>query len=417
MSRADTTFSLARGDGPWDAHAAMARPHPRPRTVLHVLGGATGGAARTTLELMVALKAEGVRSVVACSDFGEEAVRAALDEVTEGKVHHLPLYWWNRKIRVPAWKRPLVELRQRARTGHGVLSAARVAALAAREGVDLVHTNTSLTPEGGRAARLLGLPHVWHVRELIGPDQPFRFPLEDAALGRYFVRHASVLVANSGHTAACLAPWLPADRLRVVPNGLDLSRFEPHPLRPADRAPVVAMVASLSSRVKKHALFLDLVERLPSSIEARIYGDIPSGDAYASGLVARAGGRVRLMGHVADPVAIMREVDVLVQPSDQDSFGRVVVEAMAAGLPVVGVRGGGVSEIVVDGETGLLVPIDDGAALAAAVARVTADPAWAHALGEAGRARAIERYSVEACVASILDVYADAMARPVRRLG
>lgn len=395
----------------------MVTPAPRPRTVLHVLAGATGGAARSTLELMVALRAQGVTSVVACADFGEDAVRDALREVTGGKVQYLPLYWWNRKIRVPAWKRPLVELRQRARTGHGVLSAARVAALAVRERAELIHTNTSLTPEGARAARILGRPHVWHVRELIGPAQPFRFPLEGEALGRYLTSHASMVVANSGQSAACLAPWLPPDRLRVVPNGLDLSRFEVHPQRPEGQRPVVAMVASLSSRVKKHALFLDMAERLPDSIEARIYGDVPSGDAYADGVVARAGRRVRIMGHVADPAAIMREVDVLVQPSDQDSFGRVAVEAMAAGLPVVGVRGGGVSEIVDDGVTGRLVPIDDGAALARAVQEVVESPARAHALGQAGRARAMRLYSVEACVASILDVYAEAMARPVPRLG
>jgi len=88
---------------------------------------------------------------------------------------------------------------------------------------------------------------------------------------------------------------------------------------------------------------------------------------------------------------------------------------MAAGLPVVAVRGGGAVEIVDDGRTGLLVPIDDAAALAAAVERVVGDTDWAHALGQAGRARALARFSVEACVASLLDVYGRAMTRPLSR--
>lgn len=393
--------------------AAPLRDAPAVRSVLHVMAGATGGASRSTLELMRALRSHGVRSVVACADFGEPTVRAALREVTDGAVEELPLYWWNEKVRVPRWKRPLVEARQSLRTGAGLGSAARVARLAYRHRVDLIHTNTSLTPEGGRAARLLGLPHVWHIRELIGADQPFRFPVQDHALGAHFLRNASVLVANSQQSAACLAPWVPADRLRVVPNGLELARFLDTPRPPPRDRPVVAMVASLSARMKKHALFLDLAQHLPASVELRIYGDVPVDDAYARPLIARAGDRVRLMGHVADPLEIMSDIDVLVQPSDRESFGRVAVEAMAAGVPVVGSRGGGVAEIVEDGVSGLLVPVDDAPAMAQAVRRVVEDHALAAALSRAGRARAVARFSVEACVSSMLDVYAGAMQRPL----
>lgn len=386
-----------------------------PRKVLHVLAGAAGGAAKSTVELIFALSRQGVGSAVVCADLGEASVRADLAEATHGAVRYFPLYWWNKKVRVPLWKRPLVEARQSMRTGAGLVSAARVAAMAVEHGVDLIHTNTSLTPEGARAARGLALPHVWHIRELIGPGQPFRFPREGAALGRYLASHASMVVANSRFTGACLADLVPPERLAVVPNGLELSRFRVREAHAGHAPPVVAMVASLSARWKKHALFLDMAERLPPTIELRIYGDVPEGDAHAAALVARAGSRVRLMGRVDDPARIMDEIDVLVQPTDGESFGRVVVEAMAAGLPVVAVRGGGAVEIVDDGRTGLLVPIDDAAALAAAVERVVGDTDWAHALGQAGRARALARFSVEACVASLLDVYGRAMTRPLSR--
>lgn len=388
-----------------------------PRRVLHVLAGAAGGAAKSTVELIFALSRQGVRSSVVCADLGEASVRADLAEATHGAVRYFPLYWWNKKVRVPLWKRPLVEARQSVRTGAGLVSAARVAAMAVEHGAELIHTNTSLTPEGARAARGLGLPHVWHIRELIGPGQPFRFPREGAALGRYLSSHASMVVANSRFTGACLAELVPPDRLAVVPNGLELSRFRPRGPEARPGPTVVAMVASLSARWKKHALFLDMAERLPADVELRIYGDVPEGDAHAAALVARAGTRVRLMGRVDDPAQIMDEIDVLVQPTDGESFGRVVVEAMAAALPVVAVRGGGALEIVDDGRTGVLVPVDDAAALAAAVARLVADPTWARALGQAGRERARARFSVEACVAALLDVYDRSMARPLSRWG
>jgi glycosyltransferase involved in cell wall biosynthesis len=111
----------------------------------------------------------------------------------------------------------------------------------------------------------------------------------------------------------------------------------------------------------------------------------------------------------------MSQIDVLVHPADHESFGRVVVEAMAAGLPVVGVRGGGVGEIVRDGETGLLADADDAAGLAACIERVGRNEELRRSLGTAGRRRALDTYSLEACVAGMLRVYEQAMQRPLGR--
>jgi glycosyltransferase involved in cell wall biosynthesis len=121
------------------------------------------------------------------------------------------------------------------------------------------------------------------------------------------------------------------------------------------------------------------------------------------------------MGHVPDPAAIMSAVDVLVIPSDKESFGRVAVEAMAASVPVVGTRGGGVAEIVLDGETGLLAAPDDAAALADRIAALVADPARRARLGAAGRVRAENEFSLEASGARMLAVYEAAMRRPLHR--
>jgi glycosyltransferase involved in cell wall biosynthesis len=123
--------------------------------------------------------------------------------------------------------------------------------------------------------------------------------------------------------------------------------------------------------------------------------------------------RITFAGYAPDPAAIMAGLDVVVQPSGLESFGRTLVEAMAAARPVVAATGGAACELVDDGVTGLLVPPDDAPALARAIDALVRDPQRRRVLGEAGRARAQARYGVGRAVDQLLDVYARALTRPV----
>ena len=402
----------------------------RPRKVLHLLNGAAGGAALSTIELIAALRREGVEACAACDLGGTGDEIARLRDAVGGELLMTPLYWWNRKIRAARWKRPLLELRQSLLTGRGRASADRVARFAAAQGVDLIHTNTILTPKGGIAARRLGLAHVWHLRELVGPGMPFRLVQEGPRLSRYLAVHCSRLVANSEASARGVRSWLLSpELLEVVPNAVDLTRFSP---RDGDRSgasntPVrVAMVGNLTSRMKKHDLFVEAAARVDRElpVEFRIYGyDLfdggrRPGDLYCDRLHRRIaelglGDRFRFPGFVPDPPRLMAAIDLLVHPAEGESFGRVAIEAMAAGLPVVGVAGGGIAEVVVDGETGLLGPPDDPGALAAGIERLVRDPDLRRRFGRAGRERVAARYSLPALTAGILGAYGRALGRPL----
>jgi len=399
----------------------------RPTKVLHVLNGPTGGAALSTLALISSLEKAGVRSCAVCHDQGTETDRERLADAVHGEVLFTHLYWWNKKIRYPLLLRPAMELRQGLCTGWALRSARQVRQAAERWHADLIHSNTMLTPEGWMAARALGLPHVWHIRELIGRDKPFRFWLEGRTFGNYVARRASRVIANSNVTGSLVADLLPPGVLEVVPNGIDVSRFAAAERAVAGKL-VVAMVAGMTSRWKKHDVFvkaaLAVDPQLP--IEFRIYGQDPSAGGTKSvnpyidelhALIAAAGAKARFAwpGYVADPRKVMSEIDILVHSTDHESFGRVIVEGMAASLPVVGANGGGVAEIVVDGKTGILVPPDDHVAMARAIEVLARDPARRAALGRAGRERALERYSLEACANGVLAVYEQAMAHPLSR--
>jgi glycosyltransferase involved in cell wall biosynthesis len=94
----------------------------------------------------------------------------------------------------------------------------------------------------------------------------------------------------------------------------------------------------------------------------------------------------------------MHAMDVFAMPSIWEGFGLVLLEAMAAGRPVVASRVATIPEVVVDGQTGLLVPAGDPLALAEAIARLAADPALARQLGEAGRDRLRRHFSIDKMV-------------------
>ena len=98
--------------------------------------------------------------------------------------------------------------------------------------------------------------------------------------------------------------------------------------------------------------------------------------------------RVSFAGHRTDIPEVLSALDIFVHASIDEPFGITIVEAMAAGLPVVATLGGGVGEIVTDNETGLLVPPEDSDALAAAITRLIEDPLLAKTLSEAARTHA-----------------------------
>ena len=398
-----------------------------PKRVLHVMNTSEGGAARSTVQLIEKLNELGIASCAVCHVPGTDVTRQEILDATKGRAQFFPLYWWNIKNRAKRWKRPLIELRQGFKTGASLRSSARTAQLAREWGVDLIHTNSVLVCEGAYAARMLRLPHVWHVRELLAPYNYFRLPLAGEAFLRFLEDHASVVVANSEVTASTIGyPFrLDAERLRVVPNGIDETLFSSSKTG-AKGDVVIGMVANLTSVGKRHDLFIDMASHLMEDprLTFHIYGDDPSnngqtsGGAYADSLNAQIDqlglrDRLVLKGYVPHAATIMKGIDILVHPFARESFGRIVIEAMAAGCAVVGPRGGGVGEIVDHGRTGLLVNDEDAAALADAVRQLVANPKLRENMGLAGRREVCAKYTLNTHAQKMVATYSEAMMRPL----
>jgi glycosyltransferase involved in cell wall biosynthesis len=121
--------------------------------------------------------------------------------------------------------------------------------------------------------------------------------------------------------------------------------------------------------------------------------------------------RVTFLGQRPDVAALLPGLDVFVMASFGEPFGLVTVEAMAAGVPVVATAAGGTLEIVDDGRTGVLVPVDDPAAMAAAIDGMLSDPEHAALMAKAARARALDRFDITRYVRQIEDLVVELASR------
>jgi glycosyltransferase involved in cell wall biosynthesis len=162
--------------------------------------------------------------------------------------------------------------------------------------------------------------------------------------------------------------------------------------------------------------FLTLVRAVaelePGSVRLRIAGDGPDRGALEAE-VARLGleEAVELLGMRTDIAELLAAAGVFVLCSDSEGLPMSVLEAMAAGVPVVATAVGGVPELVSDAETGILVPPRDPAALARALGALAADADLRERMGEAGRRRAEGEFSLAACQRAHLEVYRAALRR------
>ena len=266
------------------------------------------------------------------------------------------------------------------------------------EDPDLVFTNTLAVVEGALAARRAGRPHIWYAHEMPGRT-PGLEPIVDWRRLVALVEQLSArVVAVSQSARSTLLQYAPEARVQVVHSGLPGVRA----LAPAEakrrqlglgkQDPVVCFAGMLIPAKG----VLDLARAAPVVLArhpgAKFLVAGPDGgqlpelrhELHRAG-VARA---FRILGYRPDVLEIMSCSDVLALPSVADSFPLAVLEAMAVGLPVVATRSGGAAELIIDGATGVLVPVGEPAALGAAIAELLADPDKRRAMGERAALRA-----------------------------
>ena len=217
-------------------------------------------------------------------------------------------------------------------------------------------------------------------------------------MARWTVGHADGVIALTEHERELLVRReVPRERIHVIPNGVDLPEFEHLGARAADSGGFrVLFVGRLYTAQKGLDTLMGALDLLGPPAELRLAGeDWGAGESITRWAESRREpSSVKLLGMISRSALLeeYRSADVLVLPSRFEPFGIVLLEAMAAGLPVVASRVGGIPEIVDDGRTGLLVPAGAPDRLADALRTLREDSALARRFGAEGRRR-VERFS------------------------
>ena len=318
------------------------------------------------------------------------------------------------------------------------------------EGTDLVHSHTWYANLAGHLAGLLhGVPHVISAHSL-EPLRPWKaeqlgggYALSSWAEKTAYEAASGIIAVSNGMREDILRcyPAVDPERVKVVHNGIDLEAWK-HPQGQEADAQAAATLKRLGidpdrptivfvgriTRQKGLPHLLRACEQLPADVQVILCAgapDTPEIKAEVEGLVARL--REKRTGVVwieemlprPELIAVLAASDVFVCPSVYEPLGIVNLEAMAVGLPVVGSATGGIPDVIVDGETGLLVPIEqvqDGtgtpidparfeADLAERLTTLVTDTEAARTMGQAARRRVEEHFAWEAIAQRTMDVY------------
>ena len=401
ISQPDEAAGATRGNlmASGAAHARSSEPN-HPQRVLMISGQAEHyGADRSLANLALAIARRGWQVTVTLP--GPGPLAADMDAAGIPTVRFEPgvLRRVNRPrdwARLVASDMPAAIWRARRMAGH----------------YDIVHVNSVVVTGALLGAALSGRATVCHVRESFAAH-PRLFALYARLLQRLPVTYVAVSTAIADELARAGL----GEKTVTVPNGIDLSAFPPPP-PDAPRQCGVLCVGRINDwkgqdvLVKAIARLRDRGVKIPLSIAGDVY---PGGEIYRRRLehmIADLGlsGQVQLLGFVEDVGRLLTSHTIYVQPSIRpEPFGLALVEAMTQGMACIASRGGGPSEIIRHGTTGLLVNPGDASELADAIGELWRDPGRRQHLGSAAMIDARQRFSAESEAGRIAALYSTFM--------
>ena len=311
-----------------------------------------------------------------------------------------------------------------------LISLWQLTAYLRRQHVDIVHTHTPKAGLLGRlAARLAGVPiivytvHGFYFHDDM-PWLPRTFHMLAEKVGAWCCD--MLLSVNREDTRTAVAKKIaPADKVRYLGGGIDVEALRPGRLSPEEirrrRAevglPADAVVVGIVARMVREKGYLELFEafgqllrKFPKLYLLQVGGPdrekvdaIGPDSAKPYGIMERS----RFLGDRSDVPDLLLCMDILALPSYREGLPVALMEASASGLPVVSTQVRGCREVVVDGETGLLVKPRDAAGLAAALEKLIVSPELRARLGAAGRTRAVQQFDQRRMFRTILETYRD----------
>ena len=277
---------------------------------------------------------------------------------------------------------------------------------------DLVVTNTLTTPIWAIASKYLGLPHVWYVHES-GNAEGGVFDLGDRWTLKLIDALSLLIIVNSESTRANLSQSIPGEKLRLAKYAVEtppsLERQKPE----AELFRLVLLGRVSPNKGQAEAIeALSLLVRRGMKVCLKIIGDEDSG---FSRLLRQRTNELNLQGHVEfvpfaeNPFQHLADADVALMCSHREAFGRVTVEAMKMGKPVIGASIDGTRELIQPGLNGLLYQVGNASDLADKISLLYHDRAQVNRMGEEARAWATKRFTIKGYADDLVSIFEEAI--------
>ena len=397
----------------------------RPIRVLFALNDASGGASMSAYQLMKNLSPTKVEPFAVCYPSGSDVDYNRFERVcTDIQKIYMP--WCTIPLDEPHYMQWIIWAKRMGHSLFHLIPIARLSALIRKWDIDIVHSNTCTQWDAAFAAQLMGIPHVWHLREFIGPGLPFRYGIPTQALGHIFSKFSNQLVSNSSVAAANVG-LEKSQKMTILPNPVELDAFDSDTARErgqelrrslgiAEHEILIGKCAAIGASWKRHDLFIRAAAELKDYPGLRfcIFGTLPesgkAGWAYYQKLCrmvqdAGLGRKFCFAGYIPDIPGMMNALDILCHTSPHESFGRIVIEAMAAAKPVVGFQSGGVGENILHGKTGFLAQPESYRQIANFLKQLVGNPSLCRKFGRMGKVIAEKGYSMVNYSAQMESIY------------
>jgi len=275
-----------------------------------------------------------------------------------------------------------------------------------KHNIDIIYTNTIMPIDGALAAKKHSIPHIWHIREYPSGNKDIKgyFPYPNIIIN-YLSKN---IITNSKNLQSKVKSKFIKRPINVVYNGIDTRNQKQsiYPLHPTLRGNIITTVCAITPR-KGLEVFLraaKIISTTRRDVSFLIVGD--GNPSYIQELKKvidnyNISPFVYFVGQRDDAIPIMKKSNVVTLTSNQEAFGRVIIEAMSVGTPVISTDSGGPSEIIENGVDGFLIPIGDAKALAFNIIKILDNPEISKKISSNGVKKATSKFNIENYVTSI----------------
>lgn len=348
----------------------------KPR-VLFVLNASGGGATQGIKEYLKYQNFQDIDAFLVLPNEPNKGQKEWIEQFCKDYIV-ISMPWWNMPNGLPWYYSWTLYIKNLIKGSFRKKGKDRIKQFAIDHGVTHIYTGSILVKEGALAAKDLGLPHFWHIKETFGKRGRVKFPMSDRKLQRQIISFSDSVICMTEYIKSFFYHFPENPKLKIISDGINPRDFmvdeikgkslrEKYQVR--DNEVLIGMVASFSSIWKNHKVFIEAASLLKDveNVKFIAFGPEPkrfnnpyyNGPAnyfdtlkkYASRLLPN--GEFIWAGFHSDIPAIFNSIDIFVHPCEIEPFGRVVIEAMASSKPVVVPKSGGISEPVTSMRNGV----------------------------------------------------------------